>query len=54
MLKKYYTYEAIMDGTVRGSGIIAVWFWQSPRKAYQLVTEALGKDFQQINFRPIK
>jgi hypothetical protein len=54
MLKKYYTYEAIIDGTVLGSGVIAVWFWQSPVKAHRLVTEMLGEGVQQINFRPIK
>lgn len=54
MLKKYYTYEAIIDGSVCGSGVIAAWFWRSPLYAHRLVTEMLGEGVQQINFRPIE
>jgi len=54
MLKKYYTYEVIRDGNIVGSGVIAVWFWQSSLLAHKEVTALLPDGFQQINFRRIK
>lgn len=54
MLRKYYTYEVIHNGTIRGSGLTWVWFWRSSLFAYKTVTTDLPDGYQQINFRRIK
>lgn len=55
MLKKYYTYDVVQNGTILGSGLTWVWIWVSPLAAYKIASATLSDyGVKQTNFRRIK